>query len=165
MSATDELRRLLDEFEHECFMIRVEASETRARPEVVRKAYERQRDETAQAVAATLGEQAALNKAAGNWAHVDNLLRGLLEECERCPDTGCTQYIEKIVKPNMRERAATLGSWECGMIPSFTSPTTLNDCQEFCCSVCGEYMVLQQFPCGIDDTPNYCPNCGMRVKR
>ena len=56
----------------------------------------------AQAIAATLGEQAALNKAAGNWAHVDNLLRGLLEECERCPDTGCTQYIEKVVKPNMR---------------------------------------------------------------
>ena len=47
-------------------------------------------------------EQAALNKAAGNWAHVDNLLRGLLEECDSCPDTGCTQYIEKVVKPNMR---------------------------------------------------------------
>ena len=45
---------------------------------------------------------AALNKAAGNWAHADKLLRGLLEECERCPDTGCTQYIEKVVKPNLR---------------------------------------------------------------
>ena len=44
----------------------------------------------------------ALNKAAGNWAHVDNLLRGLLEECKRCPDTGCMLYIEKVVKPNLK---------------------------------------------------------------
>lgn len=56
MNATDELRRLLDDFEHECFMIRVEASETRARDDVVRKAYEQQREKTAQAIAATLGE-------------------------------------------------------------------------------------------------------------
>lgn len=54
-TATERLRELLDEFEHECFMIRVEASETRAKDDVVRKAYERQRDETAQAIAATLG--------------------------------------------------------------------------------------------------------------
>lgn len=55
-TATERLRELLDEFEHECFMIRVEASETRAKDDVVRKAYERQRDETAQAIVATLGE-------------------------------------------------------------------------------------------------------------
>lgn len=54
-TATERVCELLDEFEHECFMIRVEASETRAKDEVVRKAYERQRDETAQAIAATLG--------------------------------------------------------------------------------------------------------------
>ena len=47
-------------------------------------------------------EQAALNRAAGNWAHADKLLRGLLEECERCPDTGCTRYIDEVVRPNMR---------------------------------------------------------------
>ena len=45
---------------------------------------------------------AALNKAAGKWAHADKLLRGLLEECERCPDTGCTRYIDEVVKPNIR---------------------------------------------------------------
>ena len=55
MTATDELQRLLDDFEHECFMIRVGASETRARDDVVRKAYEQQREKTAQAIAATLG--------------------------------------------------------------------------------------------------------------
>lgn len=46
---------LLDEFEHECFMLRVEASETRAKDKVVREAYERIREESAQAIAATLG--------------------------------------------------------------------------------------------------------------
>lgn len=56
-TATERVCELLDEFEHECFMIRVEASETRAKDEVVRKAYERQRDETAQAIATTLGKQ------------------------------------------------------------------------------------------------------------
>ena len=55
MSTTDKLLRLLDEFEHECYMIRVEASETRARDDVLRKAYEQQREKTAQAIAATLG--------------------------------------------------------------------------------------------------------------
>ena len=46
--------------------------------------------------------QDALNKAAGNWAHANALLQGLLEECENCPDTGCTQYVEEVVKPNLR---------------------------------------------------------------
>ncbi len=55
MGATDELRRLLDEFEHECFELRVEASETRARANVVRDSYERIRDEFAGRIAATLG--------------------------------------------------------------------------------------------------------------
>jgi len=50
----------------------------------------------------------------------------------------------------------------CAMIPSFTKPATLDDCQEFCCSACGEYMVLQQFSGCADDVPNYCPNCGRR---
>ena len=45
---------LLDEFEHECFMIRVEASETRAKDDVVREAYVRQREKTAQAIAALI---------------------------------------------------------------------------------------------------------------
>ena len=54
---TTEISKLLDEFEHECFMIRVEASETRAKDDDVRKAYERQREKTAQAIAATLGNE------------------------------------------------------------------------------------------------------------
>ena len=45
---------LLDEFDHECFMIRVEALETRAKDDVVREAYERQREKTAQAIAALI---------------------------------------------------------------------------------------------------------------
>ena len=56
MSATDELLRLLDEFEHECYMLRVEASETRAKDELVRDAYELQREKTAKAIVSTLGD-------------------------------------------------------------------------------------------------------------
>ena len=54
---TTELQGILDEFEHECFMLRVEASETRARGDVVRKSYERIRDEFAGCIAATLGSE------------------------------------------------------------------------------------------------------------
>jgi len=54
---TTELQEILDEFEHECFMLRVEASETCARDDVVRKSYERIRDEFAGRIAETLGER------------------------------------------------------------------------------------------------------------
>lgn len=50
-----ELQDIMDEFEHECFMLRVEASETRARNDVVRKSYECIRDEFAGRISATLG--------------------------------------------------------------------------------------------------------------
>lgn len=51
MSAKDELLRLLDEFEYECFMLRVEATETKAKDKDVRDAYERIREESARAIA------------------------------------------------------------------------------------------------------------------
>lgn len=53
--STVEIAELLDEFEHECYMLRVEASETRARDDVVRESYERIRDEFAGRIAATVG--------------------------------------------------------------------------------------------------------------
>ena len=54
---TTELQGIMDEFEHECYMLRVEASETRARDDVVRRSYERMRDEFAGRIAATLGNE------------------------------------------------------------------------------------------------------------
>lgn len=51
---TTELQGILDEFEHECYMLRVEASETRARDDVVRNSYERIRDEFVRRIAAML---------------------------------------------------------------------------------------------------------------
>lgn len=86
-----ELQGILDEFEHECFMLRVEASETRARDDVARKSYERIRDEFAERIAATLVSdreselQSALNKAAGNWAKADARLR---ESYRKVPEQG-----------------------------------------------------------------------------
>lgn len=58
---TTELQSILDEFEHECFMLRVEASETRARDDVVRKSYERIRDGFAGRIATTLGNEHAIH--------------------------------------------------------------------------------------------------------
>jgi len=52
--STVEIAELLSEFEHECYMLRVEASETRAKDDVVRESYERIRDEFAGRIAATL---------------------------------------------------------------------------------------------------------------
>ena len=49
--STVEIAELLDEFEHECYMLRVEASETRAKDNVVRESYERIRDEFAGRIA------------------------------------------------------------------------------------------------------------------
>ena len=107
---------------------------------------------------------AALNKAAGNWAHADKLLRGLLEECERCPDTGCTLYIEKVVKPNMRtsEQAvsATLGRGECEMLEE--SEYVECKVQTFTCSACGWHGAIDDL-FASDTRPNYCPNCGAKV--
>lgn len=66
---TTELQGILDEFEHECFMLRVEASETRARGDVVRKSYERIRDEFTERIAATLGSERekALEELVQDW--------------------------------------------------------------------------------------------------
>lgn len=50
-----DISKLLDDFEHECFMLRREATETRAKNDVVRTAYERIRDGYAERIAATLG--------------------------------------------------------------------------------------------------------------
>ena len=55
LRSTVEIAELLDEFESECFMLRVEASETRARDDVVRESYDRILDEFAGRIAATLG--------------------------------------------------------------------------------------------------------------
>ena len=84
-----------------------------------------------------------------------------VELCERGDFDSVNEALRWLMKE--RDDVATPSGGECGMIPSFTEPTTLNDCQEFCCSACGEYMVLQQFPGCLDDTPNFCPNCGRKA--
>ena len=100
-----------------------------------------------EAIAATLGNE---------QPPVDKLIRCLEN------DYGITASWDGLCKVWLTERA-TLGRGTCKMIPSFTSPATLNDCQEFRCSACGEYMVMQQFPGCADDAPSYCPSCGRKV--
>ena len=105
-----ELQGILDEFEHECFMLRVEASETRAKGDVVRKSYERIRDEYAGRITATLGsEQEKL---------VSDLWQG--HEC----GAGCAMY-EECRHPigdrcPMEERVAELGGGTYEMVTSGT---------------------------------------------
>lgn len=63
--STVEIDELLDEFESECFMLRVEASETRARDDVVRESYERILNEFAGRIAATVGQGTCIPH--GEW--------------------------------------------------------------------------------------------------
>ena len=78
-SSTTILLRLLDGFEHECFMLRVEATETRAKDEAVRKAYERIREESARAIAATLGRGECEVETTENWLPAERYHR-----CKNC---------------------------------------------------------------------------------
>ena len=171
---TTELKAIMDEFEHECFMLRVEASETRARDDVVRKAYERIRDEFAGRIAATLGSdreselQSALNKAAGNWAKADALLR------EWMSSTLTAEQVREAVEANSWAETSTIrefndSSWQaiadelnaraertCEFKP-FRGPISDTDEEgerQGICSVCSAYM-HEQF-C-------FCPNCGCKV--
>ena len=98
MSEKDELLRLLDGFEHECFMLRVEASETRAKDEDVRKAYERIREEAARAIAATLGS---------DTKGCENLLWELVGALDVADATNASK--KPIVTEHARRIAATLG--------------------------------------------------------
>ena len=50
----------------------------------------------------------------------------------------------------------------CTMSPSFTEPKTVSDCQEYCCSKCGEYTLIE-ICFGEDEKPKFCSNCGAKV--
>lgn len=179
---TTELKAIMDEFEHECFMLRVEASDTRARDDVVRKAYERIRDEFAGRIAATLGTdreselQSALNKAAGNWAKADALLR------ERTSGTLTVEQVREAIERNFGKVAVLddggpvewRDDWVCKVginykaiadelnaraertceFKPFKSGTNEEGERQGICSVCSAYM-HEQF-C-------FCPNCGCKV--
>lgn len=72
------LQSILDEFEHECFMLRVEASETRAKDDVVRESYERIRDEFARHIVTTLESELELIDLAHNaWSMALCAMQGM----------------------------------------------------------------------------------------
>lgn len=136
-NTTDKLLRLLDGFEHECYMLRVEASETRAKDEVVRDAYGRIREEAAQAIAATLGGE----------TNQDGLPVGLtISEDGSLLNWRGENYV----------RQSTLGGGECEITSHYYYDDY--DLHEFEFS-CGHSYTI------YDDVPHqFCPICGAKVK-
>lgn len=49
----------------------------------------------------------------------------------------------------------------CTIEPSFCDPVTVDDVQEWVCSECNEYTIMQVLTAG--EHPNFCSNCGARV--
>lgn len=165
MSATDELRRMLDEFEHECFMLRVEASETRARDDVVREAYERIRDGFAERIAATLGERHPYEqRITGDGSNWGEIMRDAYDDLMATANESCTLGEFAELKVYI---ASTLGTIDKGapqgadgnldqaqvdwlqLMPDGldgTAPATLwrgtcKPTEEDCCPICGEDLV------------------------
>lgn len=61
--------------------------------------------------------------------------------------------------------AATLGSGECDMTPTFTEPARIEGSyQEWECSECGEFTLIECMS-GGNELPNFCIYCGRKVKR
>ena len=170
---TAEIDELLDKFENECYMLRVEASETRAKDEAVREAYERIREESARAIAATLG---TLNES--TKALIDDMLYFIGNCCETTLDCDCcdlvdckylngdgelaecTRYQDFLSRAKVI--AATLGGGECEW--ELEHSGTLYD--KWRCSECKFLFVEPRCDQGYTDLdPNFCPKCGMAVKR
>ena len=50
----------------------------------------------------------------------------------------------------------------CKMEPTFINPQAFENVQEFTCTACWRFAIVEQL--GDDeDRPNYCPNCGAKV--
>lgn len=120
-----------------------------------------------QAIAATLGSdrenelQAALNKAAGNWAKADRLARDIWEQVSHCPDYPIPPCMTESICEQFRnlsdvEQAATLGSGECEFKPFVVEDWSEPNAVRGVCSECSALMY------GKD---NFCPNCGAKVVR
>lgn len=148
----DKLLRLLDDFEHECFMLRVEASETRARDDVVRKAYEQKREKTAQAIAAALG---------GGKLTAEQVREAIFHGSAYASFNGARYYVNGIsMQAIADELNAKLGGGECEFIGDAKYPPK--------CSACGwqagtydcEWLEDGEF----EYDGKFCKECGAKVK-
>ena len=147
MTATDELLRLLDEFEHECFTLRVEATETKAKDKDVREAYERIREESAQAIAATLG---------GGKLTAEQVRELIAPHLDARPtfDFGRHGAVWRAdFQAIADELSAKFERGECERVKHGTKP---DGTPRYRCSVCGY---------GLGDYRwAYCPKCGREIK-
>lgn len=83
--STVEIAELLDEFESDCFMLRVEASETRAKDDVVRESYERILDEFAGRIAVAGGAGECELVETESYSNANEVIHVL--ECSACGKT------------------------------------------------------------------------------
>ena len=147
MTATDELLRLLDEFEHECFTLRVEATETKAKDKDVREAYERIREESAQAIATTLG---------GGKLTAEQVRELIAPHLDARPtfDFGRHGAVWRAdFQAIADELSAKFERGECERVKHGTKP---DGTPRYRCSVCGY---------GLGDYRwAYCPKCGREIK-
>ena len=168
---TTELQGILDEFEYECYMLRVEASETRARNDVVRKAYERIRDEFAGRIAATLGS--GMLTAEQVRKTVEKHWHDLPAEYDMPEATALPEYSYDW-QAIADELNATLGGGECKWVwvESWTDTTDGRECDyahwmpDCGCWSEGDYRFsdfddYEEKPTGIV----FCERCGKAVKR
>ena len=162
--STAEIDELLDEFEHECYMLRVEASETRAKDEDVRKAYGRIREESARAIAATLS---GVGSEVGS--EVTSEVRGGKLTAEQVHDAifngssyasfdGAKYYADGIgMQAIADELNAEMGGGECDAVRNERTQTIV-------CSECGGGGLTIPNK-GQSALRNFCPNCGAKIRK
>jgi len=156
---TTELQGILDEFEHECFMLRVEASETRAKDDVVRDAYEHIRKKTARAIAddlnVTLGD-------ADYERRMDELLCRLTNGKWSKSRSYSVDFMVSCVDEAYEDAALSGGECEVECFDDGVDE-----------GMDGEWLSYAPptwyLSCGHDvkgtERPNYCAVCGKAVKR
>lgn len=186
--STVEIAELLDEFDSECFMLRVEASETRARDDVVRESYERILDEFAGRIAATVGSESNSDGLPAELTISDSgtLLNWRGENYVKQSALGNgTLTAEQVREAIERHSAWVIGNNRCfhdgayeeiadELNAELGSGTCELDYDHHCsnCGVCVHeraVLVRKKLDGGlwtvVSKPASFCPNCGRRVKR
>ena len=78
---------------------------------------------------------------------------------EQVEEEGVNDETKTFVREHWNSRAERT----CKMEPTFINPQAFENVQEFTCTACGRFAIVEQLG-DDDDRPNYCPNCGAKVR-